>query len=523
MGLLANSTALGLHPVTKLVIEGIILQERKDLGRSVNGPLVVLVLEVAARHVEFGLDEQLQDGRVAPLLGREGRAIDEHSHDHEYANDSDDQERTRPLRWGRDRGRGGAGIVRSWRPPGGARTRPHNPAGGVRRGGHACGGRHRPGAGAGTSVAAERRGFLSSGRARRRRSRRNGGGVGGARLGSRPPRVGFVVLDHLGVFAISERADRIPQGARVLVAAIDALVHRDLDDRDDGVGKPRIPLTRRRRVAVNHLIESGVNRLRVERLAIGEQLVEHGARGEHVGSRVHAFAHDLLGRHVVRRAHDHAGLGQVGASEAGETEVEDLDLPVGLDVDVAGLEVAVDDIAAVRIGEAVRHLLHDVELLLEGQLALGDELLEVLALEELHGHVELVVGLAEVEHRDDVRVVQLGGGASLPEEPFLVLVVRAQGRGNRFDRDGSTKDRILGTPDDSHRPGAEVADPFILAKRFLWSVAQKIPRRFFEHSIGRRPEMLDSPRSDAKIGLVILVRSPIRASGRAGKPERTSV
>ena len=88
-----------------------------------------------------------------------------------------------------------------------------------------------------------------------------------------------------------------------------------------------------------------------------------------------------------------------------------------------------DDALRVGEGEAVRDLLHDVELVPEVVQAAGaDDLLEVDALEELHGHVEAALLLAEVVDGDDVQVVEAGRGLGFAAEALDELVVGGRGR-----------------------------------------------------------------------------------------------
>ena len=86
----------------------------------------------------------------------------------------------------------------------------------------------------------------------------------------------------------------------------------------------------------------------VERHAAGEQLVEDDADRVEVGALADRVALRLLGREVLRGAHDRPGLRHVRRAGAGDAEVGDLRAALVVDDDVVRLEVAVDDPALVR-------------------------------------------------------------------------------------------------------------------------------------------------------------------------------
>ena len=89
-----------------------------------------------------------------------------------------------------------------------------------------------------------------------------------------------------------------------------------------------------------------------ERRPAGHHLVEHRAERVEVAARVGRAAERLLGRHVGDGADHHALHRHARAVEGdGEAEVAERGVAVGVEPDVAGLEVAVDDAAAVRVRE----------------------------------------------------------------------------------------------------------------------------------------------------------------------------
>ena len=293
-------------------------------------------------------------------------------------------------------------------------------------------------------------------------------------------------------------AQRVAHLARVLEALGGVLGQRALHQAREAGREAGDVARHRLRLLLEHLHQDGVHRVGLERLPARQQLVEHRAQREHVGARVGALAADLLGRHVVRRAHDHPGLRHVRGARAREAEVHDLHAPGGQDVDVRRLQVAVDDALGVGEGEAVRDLLHDVELVPQVVQAPGaDDLLEVHALEELHRHVEAALLLAEVEDGDDVQVVQAGGGLGLAAEPLHEVVVGGEHAGHRLDGDEPVEDGVPGLVDLAHGPLADAGDDLVLADAGQIHDSQK-PLRFKafpesgDHNTRPRPSL---PRS----------------------------
>ena len=87
----------------------------------------------------------------------------------------------------------------------------------------------------------------------------------------------------------------------------------------------------------------------------GQHLVGDGTERVLVGARIEsAIAGSLLGAHVVRRAERQAGLGDATAAGVGDGEGDaevGNDRLAGLEQDVLGLEVAMDDVAGVGVVE----------------------------------------------------------------------------------------------------------------------------------------------------------------------------
>ncbi len=89
----------------------------------------------------------------------------------------------------------------------------------------------------------------------------------------------------------------------------------------------------------------------------GQHLVEQHAEAVQVGAGIHRLAANLLRAHVARRADGQAGPGHDrGAAEGfGDAEVGQHRAAVFAEQDVLGLDVAVDDVAAVGVVQGAGH------------------------------------------------------------------------------------------------------------------------------------------------------------------------
>jgi hypothetical protein len=162
-----------------------------------------------------------------------------------------------------------------------------------------------------------------------------------------------------------------------------------------------------------------------ERRLAREALIDDASERIHVGGGRQILSADLLGRHVVERSERLAGTGQQAALEIlCQSEIGDVGGAVGVEQHVAGLDVAMDHPASEEGVEAVGDLLahrHD-RLAAERPFAL-QLVPERAALDEALYEVGNALVLADVEHRHDVRVLDLLGDRGLAHEALAIHVL----------------------------------------------------------------------------------------------------
>ncbi len=187
----------------------------------------------------------------------------------------------------------------------------------------------------------------------------------------------------------------------------------------------------------------------LERRAAREHLVHDDAERVDIGACVDAVAADLLGSHVARAPEDLVRFGQVLLAVPGDVrhqaEVEYLHevcvVRTTNQEDVARLQIAMHDAGRVRLAQGAAHLPCDVDdASIVQEPALADGLAERAPDEVLHGHVvDVVVGAAALEHRDDVRMIQSGGDSGFEAEALVERPadLAGVGRVEELDRTGA--------------------------------------------------------------------------------------
>ena len=173
----------------------------------------------------------------------------------------------------------------------------------------------------------------------------------------------------------------------------------------------------------------------------GDQRVQDHAQGVDIAGRGDGPAEDLLGTRECRRHRGHQGLRGLGAGrdraflqELGDAEVQQLHRAVGLDQDVAGLQVAVHDEPLVRIGHRRAHLAKQRKAMLDRRCVAGAVGIDGFAFHQLHHEVgQALLGRAPIEQAGDAGMFEMGQDLPLGSQP-LQDEVDVEPRAHQLDR-----------------------------------------------------------------------------------------
>ena len=192
----------------------------------------------------------------------------------------------------------------------------------------------------------------------------------------------------------------------------------------------------------------------LERASAGEHLVEHEAERIDVALGRDLAARDLLGRHVRRRART-----QRLAGDAREAEVGDPHLAGVVEHDVRRLQIAMDDAAFVRRGQAGADLARDFDRSIGGKTAeLPQQRRQLLAVHELHRQEGVTVNLVDVVDAADVGVRDLPRHAHFVVELHQAGRIAIELRRQELQRDRLPELQVVGPVDLAHPAASEPAD-----------------------------------------------------------------
>ena len=269
-----------------------------------------------------------------------------------------------------------------------------------------------------------------------------------------------------------------------------------------------------------------------ERRLAGECLVEDARQTVDVAATVYLpRSRRLLGRHVSRRANRESGFGELvparRADGARDAEIGDNGVATR-EHDVFGLDIAMDDVVAVRVCQRFRHFPRDEQRVLDRQLRLSlQPVAEGFAFYERHDVVEGARGVAGVIDGQDVGVLQPGGQLDLAQE---ALAPQRHGDfgAQRLERDEALMPDIAGEVDHRHPAAAELPiNDVVPGQRPIQSSkgishrdndnsGESVARARRQYRAGPPPANAESART-TRAQTMHRWRLPARAPSRAGR------
>jgi hypothetical protein len=220
-----------------------------------------------------------------------------------------------------------------------------------------------------------------------------------------------------------------------------------------------------------------------ERRLAAQHLVPEDAERVEVASAVdRALARRLFRAHVSRRSDGDSGGGQprfAVTDSARDAEVSNhWPAAVGVDQDVVGLDVAVDDSALMGVSERIRDVTEDSPRLVNRErTVVVQQLRDIVARDVRHHKENDAACLVDGVNIYDVRVVELRGHLGLAQKPGLDFAAERQFGWQYFDGDRALQTPIFGAIDDPHAAASDLAVQLVVGtERTLDERAQLIIR-----------------------------------------------
>ncbi len=283
-------------------------------------------------------------------------------------------------------------------------------------------------------------------------------------------------------------------------------------------------------------------RFSLERPATRQQFVKHDAQAENVAATINPMplASGLFGTHVGRRPGVNWSLADVLFSER-QPEIDDIGLTVVADQDIARLHVPMDESLLVGVMQGVGYGRRQFRGFPVLRPLLFQPLREVGPIDKFRDNVAgVILRVADIMHRDDAGMVEIGDRASLSQIHFRIFGMRDQAGVRHLDGDGPVQLLVLSEIDKAEAPLAQhfldaiAADPLgmlltgslSLRVRFPIAVVRHIDCVRFVHGWRRLPHpcpSISSPLSQSDFTGVARHRRLLVSRSPTTKPVRASI
>ena len=171
-----------------------------------------------------------------------------------------------------------------------------------------------------------------------------------------------------------------------------------------------------------------------------------------------------------------SGLGVMGMTvsevkgfgrQKGQTEIHELEATIPGDKHIAGLDITMNDIVFVSIVKSLADLNHISQFLFKRHIGFFLYVyLEIVSIQALHGNIGWVL-FFQVIDRDDIAMIQLGGGASLVEKAFEMFFGHIVPRAHHLDGRITLQSGVESLVDQAHCPLTQNSLNFI-STNLLW-------------------------------------------------------
>ncbi len=157
-----------------------------------------------------------------------------------------------------------------------------------------------------------------------------------------------------------------------------------------------------------------------------------------------------------------AEVGVVFGEELGQAKIEDFDGAAVGDKNVGGLDVTVENPSFVGGVECVGELDADVDGARNREGAEGEDSVEGLAFEQLHGDESAAIVFFDGVNRANARMIERGRGAGFAKEALESLRVAARVFRKEFQGDAAGEFGVLGFVNNAHATFAKLADDAVM-------------------------------------------------------------